>query len=218
MCANKLLEEAHIFNVFFAADSVRLREMARRYISDPEKLIEIPSDLQLATEYDRSNERKDDDMHDNMNIRDRNGMHSAVLEWYLIGEATYCMSPSIYHSTFSKSAVNRGNCKYISYHAGDECDVINRQEHEVLNPLKDKTILLYTSKVTKELTVEIPNVDPDVVWESIKKHREIDKEQCILTSSRSNRGPVYNDVISEFWEEATALGRKRTQQSDYDNE
>lgn len=222
MCANKLLQEGHISYVFFAADSAHLRDMAREYISDPSVLVEIPSNLQLATEYDKSQRVVHEDADyekDNLNIRDREGMHVAVLEWYLTGEATYCMSPSIYHSTFSKSAVNRGKCKYISYHAGGECDVVRPQEHEVLNPLKDKTILLYTKQVTKELTVEIPEVDSDVVWESVKKHREIDKEQCTTDSDKSKRGRIDADgVIPDFWEAATALGRDDRARSDDDEE
>jgi hypothetical protein len=187
-CANKLLKEGMIAYVFFAADSMNLVNMARKYISMPQRLIEIPDKLQHYKRYEEG---------DNYDMRDSRGMHTAVLEWYLVGEADFCMSASIYTSTFSKTAVARGRCKYLHYHAADECVV------DKLNPLADKEILLKTRSAKQELLVEIPRVRDEDVWESIRKYRQVDKMQC---THKEGHEDVDEDAVIDFWSAAARYG------------
>merc|ERR1712065_41733 len=61
--------------------------------------------------------------HDNFKLRNEKGMRNAILEWYILGEANYCLSPTDELSTFSKTAIARSFCKYIDFKEGRHCDV-----------------------------------------------------------------------------------------------
>ena len=50
---------------------------------------------------------------DSMKIRQ--SMDIALMEWYIIGKATYCMASEISASTFSKTSVVYGPCSFIHY-------------------------------------------------------------------------------------------------------
>jgi hypothetical protein len=193
-CANKLLSEGKISYVFFAADSAKLRKMARSYISSPEHLVEIPAELQFST-------AEKDTKGDNFDIRDADGMHAAVLEWFFIGEADYCMSTSIFHSTFSKTAVVRGKCKYISYFAAENCDV-DSTGHTKFVPVDDKEPIMLSDSLTNEPAFKVPKVDRNTVWDSIKMYRGISREQCTWHSATD----VDYDAVSKFWRDGSRLG------------
>ena len=115
-CVNKLIAEKSAKLVLFTADSQYLRNLAWKLMADKSAYYEIhhTEDVISPTRHLQG---------DTFDIRTKAGMKFAALEWYLIGEADYCISPTIKDSTFSKTAIARGNCKYVSFHASDHCDV-----------------------------------------------------------------------------------------------
>ena len=46
------------------------------------------------------------------NLKD---MQTAVVEWSLIGNGKFCMSPTVSVSTFSQTSIIAGKCKYIPF-------------------------------------------------------------------------------------------------------
>lgn len=127
-CVNKLIAEKTATLVLFTADTLFLRQLAFKLIADKNAFYEVrhPADAISSTKHLQG---------DTFEIRSKKGMEFATLEWFLIGEADYCLSPTIGTSTFSKTAIARGNCKYISFHASDDCDVWD-------DSVKDKEIFL----------------------------------------------------------------------------
>ena len=92
-CAKRLLEKNIIQQILFVTDSVQLEELARntiapQYLNSLEKM-QIP---QNVFKYNRSIEGH--------YIRD--AMETALAEWFLIGEADFCMSPTFWTSTFTR--------------------------------------------------------------------------------------------------------------------
>jgi len=134
---------------------------------------------------DGTNGNSTEVIEDNYLIRTKSAMHTALAEWYIIGEATYCMSPSIEQSTFSKTAVARGDCKYISYHYKDKCDV---EKHAI----KEKEIFLKT-RLEEKLYFDVPKVKDDDVWKSIKMYRKDTFEQCLPKDTPEK-------AIFEYWQ------------------
>jgi hypothetical protein len=115
-CVNKLIAEKTAMLVFFAADTLFLRELAFKLMADKNAFYEVHHSEDIISS-------KKGKQADTFEIRSKKGMEFATLEWFLIGEADYCLSPTIGTSTFSKTAISRGNCKYVSFHASDHCDV-----------------------------------------------------------------------------------------------
>ena len=116
MCVNKLVADKTVMLVFFASDSLYQRQLARKLMADKNALFEVANarDLVSSTKHF---------MGDTFEIRDKKGMEFAATEWQLIGDADFCMSPTIESSTFSKTAIARGKCRYVDHHAIDHCDV-----------------------------------------------------------------------------------------------
>ena len=90
------MKEGFIKNVFFATDSDLLLKDAAKYIEDQDALVTVHN-VQRESFADFLR-----DGHDSFKMRSAKGMHTAVLEWYMLGEADYCMSPTDELSTFSK--------------------------------------------------------------------------------------------------------------------
>jgi len=108
-CANKLIANGDIAYVFFASDSSRLIARATALIA-PENLVAVPHEAIS----DESGNRID-----SFKIR-KDGMNAALLEWLLIGEATYCTATEHAKSTYSKTAIVNGPCQFILY-SGKSC-------------------------------------------------------------------------------------------------
>lgn len=92
-CAKRLLEKRIIEQILFVSDSQQLEELARntiapQYLSSVEK-VQVPPEI---FKYNRTVEGR--------YIRD--AMETALAEWYLIGEADYCMTPTFWSSTFTR--------------------------------------------------------------------------------------------------------------------
>jgi hypothetical protein len=109
-CANKLLQDGEVAYVFFASDTKRLFDHAKERLPS-EKLVMVEHNL--VEDEGRSR-------HDSISIRTPTDMNYAIMEWFIIGEATYCTATEIEKSTFSKTAIVRGPCGYIGY-SGDDC-------------------------------------------------------------------------------------------------
>ena len=112
-CANYLLSKGVIDHVFFASDSAYFLKYVENAINKehPGKLVTVVK-----------NDLNPNSWEDTFSMRDtKSEMTVAVVEWWLVGEADYCMSPSIDDSTFSKTSIARGNCKYIDYWSCEEC-------------------------------------------------------------------------------------------------
>ena len=97
-----MLATGEIGYVFIATDSQPLRRMAMSMITRSEQTVKT---IEKEEEKKRNIDSND--------IRDREGMKDAVKDWYLIGEANYCMSTSIDSSTFAKTAIVRGRYIHI---------------------------------------------------------------------------------------------------------
>lgn len=108
-CAKKLLETGVISYVFFASEATRLIDKAKSLI-DEKYLVTIPHSKGLLSEEKNGG--------DSFEIR--RSMNMTLLEWLLIGEGTYCTATSIRTSTFSKTSIVHGPCKFI-YAGGSDC-------------------------------------------------------------------------------------------------
>ena len=106
---------------------------------------------------------------DSLGLRDQ--METATAEWYLIGEADYCMSNTIEISTFSITSIARGKCKYISYRDRDKCDVETATS--------DKEALLYegNAHLTKNIQ-PLMKKERDALWNKVYKDFLPIDEQC----------------------------------------
>ena len=105
-CANQLLTSNNVSYIFFATESQQLRELARKFIPK----------VALKT----FKKRYIDDMEANADTfgRYRAGlkdMQTAVVEWSIIGNGMFCMSPTVSVSTFSQTSIIAGKCKYIPF-------------------------------------------------------------------------------------------------------
>ena len=105
-CANQLLTNKNISYIFFATESQHLRELARR---------SIPK-VALKT----FKKRYIDDMEFNADTFGRyrsslKDMQTAVVEWSIVGNGKFCMSPTVAVSTFSQTSIVAGSCKYIPF-------------------------------------------------------------------------------------------------------
>ena len=90
------MKEGVIKNIFFATDSDVLLREANKYVEDKGALVTVHN-----VERESFKEFLEDG-HDSFKMRNSKGMHTAVLEWFILGEADYCMSPTDELSTFSK--------------------------------------------------------------------------------------------------------------------
>lgn len=178
-CANKLLEEKTISYVFFAADSIPMRNAAKRLISDQKFLKTLDDTENLGKDIVSHSYSKGEN--DNYEIRHSHGVFTALTEWYIVGEADYCLSPSAEHSTFSKTAIARGNCMYLNFREGKDCKVENVWE--------DKEKLLST-RVFGHPYFYVPKVDSDTVFDSIKIYKHQSNEQC--TTKDTDAKAVFN--------------------------
>jgi hypothetical protein len=178
-CANKLLKDGAISYVFFATDSDKLEEYAYSLLSDEKAYVLIgkSQQQQILADFDA----------DTRLIQSQDQMDYVMLDWYLVGEADYCMSPSIYQSAYSKAAVARGRCKYINYESAGDC--------EAASALDNKEVLLQTSRGSEKLQklwAEKSHVDSEKVWDTVKVGSGSISEQCLDSKAG-------DDIILRYW-------------------
>ena len=185
-CANKLLNEGEIQKVFFATDSELLLRDAGKFINDKDALVTVHNVKRL------SNGEYIEGGHDNFKLRNEKGMRNAILEWYILGEANYCLSPTDELSTFSKTAIARSFCKYIDFKEGRHCDVSKATT--------DTEFLLRTTTTDKQYEFDIPTgLTSGEVFDSIDKKTIQVKEACVTKDS--------DDDIEKYWEKQNSLHR-----------
>lgn len=103
-CANQLLNSGHISKVFLATESRRILELVKEKLTDPSSLVYIEKNLID----DRTGHVDSYDLRDNTDE-----LETALTEFLLVGNGTYCISPTILRSTFSKASIVSGSCKFI---------------------------------------------------------------------------------------------------------
>lgn len=194
-CANLMLTRGQVEHVFFATDDSNLKDKANSFFTDKTQLFTIEKEL---VRYDKDK--------DNMAMRQSIGqMDIALLEWYLVGEATYCMSPSIDESTFSKTAIARGNCIYLSpSEIGDCLSTSTKAPYNAPTKMVDKEYVLFHTRGLHEykgpwLDAYIPHIKDqtyliDHVWKSVQIENTKEREQCIPDH-------VPASFIEDYWDQ-----------------
>lgn len=182
-CANKLLESGEISHIFFSTDSERLRNISHSTIAKKGALVEWTEDKTYV-----------DDVVNGVNLRKdshsiRNETDIALIEWYIIGEADFCMSATMGDSTFSKTSVLRGKCKFIqNSHTGD-C--------ELSKAVADKDIYINSSKSSiDKLPDLIDDTERDHIWSTIKHETRLFDEQCFESYVYQTLNP-----ITQYWQQ-----------------
>ena len=185
-CANKLMNEGEIHKVFFATDSELLLRDAKNFIDNKEALVTVHNVKRL------SNGEYIEGGHDNFKLRNDEGMKNALLEWYLLGEADYCLSPTDELSTFSKTAIARSFCKYIDFKEGKRCDIYKSTT--------DTEFLLRTTTTDQEYDYHIPtDLTSNEVFDSIDKKTTESEEACMEEERK--------DDIERYWKKQNSLHR-----------
>jgi len=175
-CANKLLRDRKIDYVFFATESTRLEEAAKKVVMNSSALYMIPKKTVPDSEKVRI---------DSFSIRENlSDLDIALVEWYIIGEATFCMSPTIGESTFSKTAIARGDCKYIPVVLGNECEdstvVFDKESYVTMH--QDLHI---------DLNPELSQKEREKIWKTVIIEKELVFEQCVQHKDKN--------FISNYW-------------------
>ena len=119
-------------------------------------------------------------------------MEQAVKDWYLIGEADYCMSSAIDSSTFAKTAIVRGRCVLIMFEAGEKCEIPSPRADI------DKDWLLYMERGMRGKRypwMRLPRASPQAIWSTVKLSNTTTQAQCINT----DHTPY--DIVSRYWTE-----------------
>ena len=162
-CAQRLLEKNIVQQILFVTDSVQLEELARstispKYMNSIEKA-QIPTDI---FKYNRTIEGH--------YIRD--AMETALAEWFLIGEADYCMSPTFWTSTFTRSSMSRGKCKYINPYDNDCGDHGEIKTSPKVLEVDQKIKAMVMGNVT------ITDDDRLAIWNDIEKKMVVVNPVC----------------------------------------
>jgi len=185
-CANELLGKGLIDYVFFATDSLPIQEKAFQTIKNKNAFITINKALIK------------NDKQDNIEIRETlSEMEAAVADWYLVGEADYCMSPSVDESTFSKTAIARGKCIFIDLHQVNYCNKVSQIKST--DSHIDKEFILYQERGLHKYEgpwLKLPNIPGDLeshVWKSVIQNNKLEALEQVVTSDT----PV--NVIYDYW-------------------
>ena len=181
-CANALLDGGNITGVFLATDSAPLQDMAYKMIrGSSHTLYTIKKNLENTIDLDT----------DSMDIRNTTrDIRIAVLEWYLIGEANYCLSTSLDQSTFSKTAVARGDCVLVDARLGAKCFIPPPGTDN------DKEWLLHMKVGNRHKRYEwmqLPRLGTETIWSTVETGKEKVTSQCLPTSAQRN------NVILDYW-------------------
>ena len=162
-CAKRLLNLGEISYVYFATETLRLLEKAQKEIPAG-KLITTPHETVADSAYERE---------DSMSIR--NDMDSAILDWLLIGSATYCTATIMGQSTFSKTSIVSGPCIYIDY-SGDVCSV---EVDSTIQGHHKEALMHYDNKDKINVIPTVPDKEEqEKIWRSVERSEEGVVEQC----------------------------------------
>lgn len=178
-CAQRLIEKKVIQQVLFVTDSQELEALARRsiepkYLSLVEKQT-VPPDIY---KYNRTLEGN--------YIRD--AMETALAEWFMIGEADFCMSPTFFTSTFTRSAMSRGKCKFMNPFEND-CGVYGelRTQPKIIEvDHKIKSMVTLNASLNAE---ERKNI-----WMDVEKYVTVANPVCTGPTKKGSIILDYNSV------------------------
>jgi len=149
-CANHLLKLDKIKYVFFSSESQRLAELVESNV--------VPSSAVVTIEKKFENES----LVSSASLpRPRYIEHgpTALEDWFLMGEADYCMTPTP-KSVFSSTSVMRTACRYIPFSAGSNCSVDNSTFY-----IKPKNMLVFDQPKSGSLS----NINVDKFWARIPR-------------------------------------------------
>lgn len=169
-CANKLLQNGDISHIFFSTDSEQLRNISYSTIKMEGALVEWA-----------------EEKHSTENTTDM-----ALLEWYIIGEADYCMSATLGDSTFSKTSVLRGKCKYVQFKYDSDCDISKA--------MSDKEVYISSSKASIDKLPALNDTQRTHVWSTIKHETRLFDEQCFESYVYQNSNP-----ITQYWQQHDSI-------------
>lgn len=190
-CAKAMLEHKYITHIFFATETQRLLNLVEDAISN-ESLVILPKRMVNDT---------DGKLHDSFDIR--NELETAVLEWYLIGEASYCSVASL-RSTFSTTAVSRGYCHYIPHYYGSECvHHVRDQEHGFKKP-RTEFVLENINAENATLRVNVTASESQIsqFWDSIEKYPVSIRLDWVKFTTGDSIYKFYND---KSWEKERGI-------------
>ena len=139
---------------------------------------------------------------DSYEIRSGLEMQMALVEWFIIGQADYCMSPTIEPSTFSKTSICRGNCKFIAVSKrGEDCTknltslLLTGNRKSRLVEVDQNIFQLVANSISERPIIfdQIPVSDAEAVelWSSVKITNIKIKDQCVPHHRAS--------FISDYW-------------------
>lgn len=168
ICISRLLANGELDAVFVTAESSKLTDLAYDTIPDKEKVFSM----------ERSTVHRPKG---NVDARTAE-MQVAMLQWYMMNKAPYCMTNLVKASTFALTAMVSGACEFILVQAHGECSL--------QSPLEDKEKLLAS---TPKL-VAMPGLTPDrreKIWSTVKQtNKLVSGEECFKKSKGGAIKPV----------------------------
>jgi hypothetical protein len=152
-CAKKLLELGTIKKVYFATESTRLIDIAKKYFEA------FPGALYISDKMIQKQEGNATNIDNEVNVDEAH-----VVEWLTIGEADFCLSPTFELSSFSNTGLFRGPCTLIPIKAYKDCDLY-------LNNLAGgipKRLIFSALNHPRAIRTWSKPVDLEKVWNSIR--------------------------------------------------
>lgn len=118
VCISKLLQEGQIDAVFVTAESSKLTDLAYETIPDKDKIFSM----------ERNNVHKPPTLPDARTAE----MQVAMLQWYMMYKAPYCITNTVKASTFALTAMVSGDCQFLMLEPGGVCSLTKTLEDKEL--------------------------------------------------------------------------------------
>ena len=181
-CANHLLKTKQIDRVFFSSENQRLSDLAESMIK--------PSYALVSIEKKYINETKNAPPDKERSVRPRYVERGTVdlEDWYILGEAHYCMTPTP-KSSFSTTALMRTECRYVPYSQGGNCNVT-----EKLFYIKPKNMLIMDKDALGSKKVDI-----DKFWNKVSQEKVSIKFNAVQQTTIES--------LRKFWLKAPSFDR-----------
>ena len=181
-CADKLLLNNDISYVFFSSNDYLIKEKAYSYVSNGLLYRELKDKVYTESEDNYKNR------HSNSSIED------TLLEWYLIGQADFCLASSIESSAMIKTSILRGRCKLIRFPLKGECSIENSVDdlEPYINSEHDSNI--------QNLPVldELDEHQREQIWKTVNHRYNLYDEQCFESYIYQTDHPVHQYWTKSF--------------------
>ena len=127
----------------------------------------------------------------------------AVLEWYLIGEASYCTIASL-RSTFSTTAISRGYCHYLPHYYGSECvHHVRDREHGFKKPRTEFVLdNIKAENSTLQVNITATSAQISKFWSTIEKYPVNIRLDWVKFTTGDSVYKFYND---KSWEKERGI-------------